>query len=763
MKTLLLVHVALLSLPIYVVGAALRAPVAGALAALVWLLGASVFVRGRRMLPAFEAALALAFVGLALAGLAGRALSAAQTQTILFGMLALGAAVSVAIGKPWTAEFAAHQYGALRVTPLFSRINARMSALWAAVFAWLALAHLAEWPALVRWAPLATAAVATVFLPKSMMRRGLEAQAAGDPRNRWTPPTFQAARFAQIVPAARASEGEAHPTARAVEAARRIEGTWHSTVTIPSAATCDVAVIGAGIGGLTAAALLADAGLHVQVFEQHNVPGGFAHNWLRRARGRDPVTGKPLVFRFDSGVHDVSGWYEGGTVQSVFERLGIADATAWRRLDHRYVIDGDTIDVPREWRAYVEQLVLRFPHEAAGIRALFDDIHAVFQAMYSHAWERGGIPGPPTTPSTLLDFATRYTLAVEWMGRSWRDFAARHVHDPQVTKWILALAGYVTDDPARLRVAELVPIFGYLFHGGHYPVGGSSRIATGLVDAIVARGGQVHLRTAVARILHERGCVTGVALREPDGTAREVKAQAVVSNADLTLLSERLLAGTSFGRQLRRQAGALRTSCSALGVYLGLRGALDVPPVIHIAGDRGRASLVVPSAVDASCAPPGYSTLEILALVRHDDARSWFPADVVTDPAQLAAYRRSTAYLERKRAEGDRLIEYARFAIPNLVERIVYRAESSPLTYQRYEWTDAGAIYGVTGSRATVPTRMPLRHLVVAGAATHGPGIEAVMISGAMAADALVPGVLRPQGKETTALASHRAPAVALA
>ncbi|WP_041801570.1 hypothetical protein [Rhodopseudomonas palustris] len=72
----------------------------------------------------------------------------------------------------------------------------------------------------------------------------------------------------------------------------------------------------------------------------------------------------------------------------------------------------------------------------------------------------------------------------------------------------------------------------------------------------------------------------------------------------------------------------------------------------------------------------------------------------------------------------------------------MFRADSTPVTYARYGWTADGTIYGTRAARGALPVKTPLRNLVIAGAATRGPGIEAVVISGADAADALRPGLL---------------------
>ena len=77
----------------------------------------------------------------------------------------------------------------------------------------------------------------------------------------------------------------------------------------------------------------------------------------------------------------------------------------------------------------------------------------------------------------------------------------------------------------------------------------------------------------------------------------------------------------------------------------------------------------------------------------------------------------------------------------------MFRTDSSPITFARYSWTRDGAIYGTHATHDKVPARSPLRNLVMAGAMTHGAGIEAVLIAGAYAGEALRPGVLGAPGQ----------------
>ncbi len=605
--------------------------------------------------------------------------------------LGLAMAASVALRRPWTMLFSASQWRGMRSDPLFLRINALISGLWAAVFLYLAAARYAAAPALATWLPLAVAILASAALPAILVRRALARRLEQAEPYRWPAP-------------ARAARGE------------------HA----------DAIVVGAGLGGLTAAALLAEAGLRVTVLEQHVVAGGFAHTWLRKGRDGDA---RP-VFRFESGIHDLSGVWEGAPVHGLLRRLGVLERLDFRRMDHRYVTDGARFDVPRGWDAYVEALAARFPNDPDGVRRAMADIRTIHTAMYSEALGRSGVPGAPRTVAGMLAFARRHPLAVQWMPRTFSDFLLERVRDAEARSAIAGLGGYVTDAPERATVAQMVPLFGYYLHGGFYPAGGSGRLAGALVEAIEARGGRVRLRTPVERVRVEGGRVCGVRL----ASGETLSAPAVVMNADFLAATRRLVDPALWPQEFRENLEAMRPSCSALGVYLGVRGGFDdARPIIHVRGEHGDVGIVIPSLADASAAPAGYSTVELLRLLRHDEAREWL-GDV--DPRGVDALRRAPAYLARKKAAGDALIRAAEQALPGLSGRIVFRSDASPATFLRYDWSSAGAIYGASGGLRPVAAKSPIPGLLFAGAITHGAGAEAVMISGALAAEALVPGLL---------------------
>lgn len=461
----------------------------------------------------------------------------------------------------------------------------------------------------------------------------------------------------------------------------------------PAAGAVDVTVVGAGIGGLAAAAALARAGLRVMVAEAHDRPGGYCSCWERTIR----IEGRASRFVFDAGVHDVSGVTSGGTA-ALLRRAGIEGRLDWRRTSLELRPSGQPpLRVPDDGpAALIADLGRRFPADAPGIATLFDIMARIRAELLAQ-----GTPRPPANLDELIAWPRAHPTAFRWRGTSWPALLNRLVGDRAARALLDLLTLYLGDDPAALKAVAVAPLFGYLCEGGWYPQGGSQRLADALVEVVVAHGGTVRLRSPVRRVLVEGGKAAGIELA--DGT--RVPSAAVVAACELW----RMLSWPP----------PPRPSCSAFMTTLAVGLAPDVASVT-LSDEVG---VMVPSVIDPSLAPPGCAAVTLIRLVPRPEAAGWDPA--------------AADYRARKRAFGDRMIEAAEAVIPGLRRAILYRQDASPATFARFARTTGGAIYGP--GPTPLPARGPIPGLALAGSgALPGAGVEACAISGLNAADVLL-------------------------
>ena len=129
----------------------------------------------------------------------------------------------------------------------------------------------------------------------------------------------------------------------------------------------DVVVVGAGLGGLSVATLLAKKGASVLLLERHNVPGGYATSFVR---GR---------YEFEVALHELSGIgppEHRGPLYRYLDSLGVASQLEFSPIGELYrsVFPDLDVTLPVGEEAGRETLCDTFPHEARGIRRFLDRI-----------------------------------------------------------------------------------------------------------------------------------------------------------------------------------------------------------------------------------------------------------------------------------------------------------------------------------------------------------------------------------------------------
>jgi phytoene desaturase len=494
-----------------------------------------------------------------------------------------------------------------------------------------------------------------------------------------------------------------------------------------------VVVVGAGVGGLSAAARLAAGGHDVTVCEAAGRVGGkLASVTTHTAAG---------TFRFDVGPTLL-------TLPQVFEALfaatgdPLADVLELRPLDpilrYRFA-DGsevDTVsDVSRQVQLFDDALGAG---TGAAWRGLLDRGAAMWRAVEDPVF------GAALTPRTALTVAAQLRSAGDLRalasGRSLRRLARATLADPRQRLMLERYATYEGSDPRRApAVLAVVPYVEQAF-GGWSVSGGLHRLSDALADRVAQRGGRIRLGTRVDRIETAGSRVDRVVLADGGSLPADV----VVCNADATQLY-----GTLITPSPRRVPPA--DSFSGFVLMLGLR---DRTPGMArhtvlfgrdpydaefdaVFGRPGRLVddpvLYVHAPDDRECAPVGHEAWYVLVnAARHgpDGERGTLDWDV---PGRAETYADHVVALLAARGMDVR-------------DRIAFRIIRTPADLERDTGAPGGSIYGrvLHGTLGTFrrPTnRTRIGGLYLVGGSTHpGGGLPLVAMSGKIVAD-LVGGV----------------------
>ncbi len=488
----------------------------------------------------------------------------------------------------------------------------------------------------------------------------------------------------------------------------------------------EVIVIGAGLGGISAAASLAKAGKKVLLLEKHNVPGGYATSFIR---GR---------YEFEIALHGLSGLGDQDNQGPIWRLLNANGVTG--KVDFLHIPDVFkgyypdfelTLPIGRE--KHEDVLCRQFPREKDGIKKYMDILFEFAeQTLKANRIGMKAVMQDPAPFPTLM----------KYYGKTLTQVMNPLIKDEKLRAVLGQTWGYYALPPSRLSfLIYALGMYSYIRFGMAHIKGTSQALSQGFIDVIEENGGKVWLNNGAKRILTSRGRVSGVLA--DDGT--ELSTKYVICNANPLTAALQLLGQDKVPGWYLRRLGAWTGGASTFNVYLGAdcdssKLGLNVHEnFINVSYDLEQQYVSMKSSVDfdpdgiavtaysvgdKTVAPPGASSIVLTSIAYAEPWLELKPQD----------------YQEAKNRLAGKMIKLAERAAPGLSRHIEAIEVATPLTNIRYTGNPGGSIVGFdenyqgTGNDH-LPQRGPVEGLYFAGAWVNiGGGFEPCIASGALAA-----------------------------
>ena len=495
----------------------------------------------------------------------------------------------------------------------------------------------------------------------------------------------------------------------------------------------DIVVVGSGVGGLTAAALLQYYGKNVIVLESHYAPGGATHGFQRKTSVGE--------FNFDTGPSFFAGLTTPNALNplaAVLELLGESLETV--KYDPLGTFHMERGKPGLRRHADLTKLVAevrRFsPTGADELEAAVPKIRQLYDAL-------SGLPTPALRADWKMGIiiASRYMKALARLGPyasilpnpTVRLLEFLRVKDPWMRK-LADLECYLLSgvDASGTVAAEFGAVFGASDDLGNseFPRGGAQEITNALVRGFENFGGELRLNTHVEQVIVEDGRAVGVRMRNGD----ELRAPIVISNASVWDTYNQLIPDGAVSLKERERAIGIPHSESFMHLHLGIKGnGIDIDKLggHHVVVRNENESISQPGNVcmisiasvwEPSMAPPGYHCIHAYTMEPY------------------AGWERGPGYKEMKLERSAKLYEALEVIIPDIRSRVVLELIASPLSHQRW----LRRYKGTYGAAIRAPDMFPgpqtgVRGLYRVGdSCAPGVGLPAAASSGVILANTLV-------------------------
>lgn len=493
-----------------------------------------------------------------------------------------------------------------------------------------------------------------------------------------------------------------------------------------TAGRAPIIVVGAGVGGLAAAATLAARGEPVLVLERAAAPGGKMRRIMIDGAGID---GGPTVFTM-RWVFDELFAAAGTRVE---DHLGLQPVSVLAR--HAWVQGGPRLDLLAEVRAAAEAIgAFAGPAEARGYLDFVARARRIYQTLEG-PFIRGSRPTPLSLVSRTGIGGTARLLQTSPFSTLWAALG-EHFRDARLRQLFGRYSTYVGSSPF-LAPATLMLIAHVEQDGVWLVEGGMHEVARAIERVATGQGARFRYGAEVAEILVQGGRATGVRLA--DGEA--IPARAVVVNADANAV-----ASGRFGAGAARAVPATARSARSLSaitwaMHVRTRGFPLVRHNVFFSDDYAREF----GDLTERAGLPGTPTVYVCAQDRGDAASEPDGPERLLVLVNAAARGDWRPYAEEQLATAERAAFGLLRTCGLAVERDAAReVRTTPMGFEALFPATGGALYGqavhgwnATFNRPGARTRLP--GLYLCGGSVHpGAGVPMATLSGRQAAAAVL-------------------------
>ncbi len=488
----------------------------------------------------------------------------------------------------------------------------------------------------------------------------------------------------------------------------------------------DVIVIGAGMGGLTAATLLARKGLKTLLLEKEKQVGGYVVSFKRDG------------FTFDATGAFVGGCQEGGEFYRILKEMGAHEEIEFIPIDHiRNIYPGFEVHLhPDGFHSYPEALFNLFPKEEKGLKTYLTLVKRIGEEIKSYS---------EITMIQKIFFPFYFRNLVRFHRSSHQTILDNLFRGEEIKTALHTLP--VTEPPSRLSFLFVAILINKaLIDGVFYPKGGMGKIPEAMANAFRQAEGELHLQREAEEILIRDRRVDGI--RTKDG--KTFQSSLVVSDVNPNLLVKML--PFEFRKPFEEKIRHFEYSLSCFILYiatdLNLRG-MGLPYFTYLCSnydleEEGRmlrrgeipqnpAMMVsIPTILDPSLAPPGQHILNVLIKVPYHYQGKWGGGD-------FEKYRHIKEEFSQKILQ-----QLESKLIPGLRNHLLFYEAATPLTLARYTGNEMGAMYGLASTPQLIgnlrpPNQTPIPGLFQVGHYTRpSHGIIGTSLSGSFAANAIL-------------------------